>query len=60
MKRQICFYIESRYRKDTGRRAVLLFPVWSLSPYVGGLAPLFRRSVSNKPDYCITSGGGQG
>jgi len=39
--RQICFYIASRCRKDTGRRAVFFFPEWSLSLYVGGLAPYF-------------------
>jgi len=41
VKWQIDLYIASCYRKDTGRRAVFLIPVWSLSPYVGGLAPYF-------------------
>jgi len=43
VKRQTCSYIESRYRKDTGKRAVFLLPVLSLSPSVGGLAPYFVR-----------------
>jgi len=39
-KSQICFFIESRYGKNTGRCAVLFFLSWSLSPYCGQSSPL--------------------
>jgi len=38
-KSQICFYIESRYGNNMGRRAVFFFSLCSPSPYLGGLAP---------------------
>jgi len=40
MKSQICFFIESRYGKNTGRCAVFFFLSWSLSPYCGQSCPL--------------------
>jgi len=60
VKRQIPFYIGSRYEKYTGTRAVIFLPSTATLPLSGQSCPVSCRGLSNEPNCCYTWGGGRG
>jgi len=60
VKRQIPFYIGSRYEKYAGRRAVIFLPSTATLPLSGQSCPVSCRGLSNEPNCCDTWGGGRG